>query len=115
MCGAQEDAESDEQKRAPKSVQEERTESAAFCQTRGDGVRQSDADQERETGLNHVVQRAPCPLDVGLVVGKKTPDGVVRQSAGDFGKLQYFRHHEQHDETAVSINREIADKLCSHH
>ena len=106
--GAKEEAEEDEQEAAPQRVAEHAAEGGATLQAATQGVRKGDADEEGERGLDGVVQAHAGPLDVGLVVGEELPDVAVREGLGDFGKREDFAHHEEHDETAVGVDGEVA-------
>ena len=73
-----------------------------------DRIRQRHADQKRERRLDEIVQRAPDPFDVRLLRREKTPDPAVGQRLRHALQPQYLRHHEQHHETAVGIERSEA-------
>ncbi len=40
------------------------------------------------------MQGAASPLDVTLVVAKKSPEGIAGERAGNFFEVEDFAHHE---------------------
>jgi hypothetical protein len=54
------------------------------------------------------VQRTAGPIDVRLVVGEHVQKPISGEAFRNVGKLEHFRHHEQHDKSAVGVDGEIA-------
>ena len=50
------------------------------------------------------------PLGVGLVEGKNFPEETVMVVCVDFGKLQHFAHHQQHDQAAIGVHGQITHR-----
>ena len=94
---------------APERVQEHAPERAALGDAAGDGVGQRDAHQEREARLDGVVQRAAGPVDVRLVIGQEAPEAAAGEVAAHTRELHHLGHHQQHDEAAIGIHRQITD------
>jgi len=87
----------------------------AFLLTASHRVWKRNADKEREGGLDGVVEAHPCPLGVGLVVAQKLPNGVIgEKSLMHVRQLKHFRHHQQHDQATVSVDRNISLQLLFH-
>ena len=106
--GAQEDAEEDEDEASPNRVRQLVTEALPFFGAAVDGIRQGDADQKREAGLDGVVKSHACPFDVGLVEGEDAPEHAMRKGAGDLGEAHHFAHHQQHDQPAIGVDGHVA-------
>jgi len=89
-------------------VEEHALEGLAFFLAAAERVRQGDADQEGEAGLDGVMEAHAGPLDVRLVKAEELPDGVVGEGLRDLTEAHDFTHHEQHDEAAVCVNGDVA-------
>ena len=50
-----------------------------------------------------VVQAAPGPFDVSLVVGEELPEAARREGLGDLMQPQHLAEHQQHHEAAVGV------------
>ena len=72
------------------------------------GVWKGDAYQQRESGLDGVVEAHADPLDVGLIKREYLPDGVCREGFGDLGEAEDFSSHEEHDQAAIGVDGEVA-------
>jgi len=62
------------------------------------------ANEERERGLNEVVQGAAGPSDVRLVISEETPESAIRKFGGDCRQAQHFGHHQEHDKSTIGID-----------
>src|SRR5689334_24496200 len=47
---------------------------------------------------------------MALVIAKNTPKPIARKSAGNMAELQDFRHHQQHDKTAIGVNGDVSNR-----
>ena len=101
-------AERDQQQRAPQACPNILPNVPPLAMRAGDGIRKRHADQEGEARLDRIVQRASGPIDVRLVVSQEAPEPVAREGLRDARELQHLGHHEQHDEAAVRIHRNVA-------
>jgi hypothetical protein len=107
---AKEDAERNQEQRPPDCVHEHLGKQGALPLAASDRIRKRYADQERKGWLDHIVQRTTEPLRVGLVEGKNFPEKTVVVVCGNFGELEHFAHHQQHDQAAIRIYRQIAHR-----
>ena len=82
--------------------------SSRLCARGCDGVRKSDADKEREARLDGVVKAHAGPWDMGLVESQDAPEQAAGICARHGGKSHDLAHHEQHHETAISIDGDVA-------
>ncbi len=108
MDGAEKEAEDDEQKASPDGMAEHALEGGAAFLAAAEGVGESDADEKGEGGLDGVVEAHAGPLDVGLVEGEDAPEVAAGEGLRDFGELQDFAHHEEHDEATVGVDGDVA-------
>ena len=106
--GAQEDAQRDQQQRAPERVRKEVAEPAAAGHPGRDGVGQRHTHQKRKPGLDGIVQRATGPGDVRLVIGQKAPKGTSGKSFRHARQFQDLSHHQQHDKAAIRVDGQVA-------
>ena len=74
-----------------RACDEHAAEGAAFGQPAGDRVRQRHTHQEREAGLNRIVQRAAGPIDVRLVVGQEAPEAARREMPAPRARIGELR------------------------
>jgi hypothetical protein len=102
--GAEKDAERDQQKGSPDGVGQHLGESSAFPLPAPNGVGEGHAYQEGEGGLDHVMHGAAGPFRMALVKGQNPPEETVMVVTVDLRKLQYFTHHQQHDQAAVGVH-----------
>ena len=102
---AQEDAQQDQQQRPPQRVTEQRGARLSARQATGDGEGQRHADEERERRLNQVMQRATHPGDVVGVEFQELPEAALGISRRDAPDVQHFRHHQEHDEASIRVER----------
>src|ERR1700722_10748596 len=85
---AKENAQRNQEQRSPDCVGEHLGKLLALPLAASDRIRKRYADQEREGGLDHIVQRTTEPLSVGLVEGKNLPENAVVEVCRDFGELE---------------------------
>ena len=100
---------SDQQQRSPDGVGQHPGKGSSLSLAAADRIRERYAYQEGEGWLDRVVQRTTEPLGVGLVPGENLPEETVVVVRGDPGELQHFAHHQQHDEAAIGVHRQIAN------
>jgi len=105
---AKQDSEGDEDEAALDGVGEAAREGFALTLTATERIRESDSDEKGEGWLDEVVETEPGPFDVGLVEGEDAPKGAAGPGAGDMGEAKDLGHHEEHDETAVGVDRHVA-------
>ena len=53
------------------------------------------------------MERAARPFHVCLIVRQNRPEPISGKGSGDPRQLQYLRHHQQHDETAIRIQGDV--------
>ncbi len=63
------------------------------------------ADEERERRLNEVVECAAPPGDMVLMPGEKREQLRLRIGLGHLPELEHLRHHQEHDEATVDVER----------
>ena len=83
-------------------------EAFAFGGAAGDGIGQRDADEKRKGGLDGVMKRAARPLHMTLVIAQEIPEPISWEGLRHFGEAQHFGHHQQHDESAIRIDGDVA-------
>src|SRR5437879_3211133 len=71
----------------------------------GDRERQRHTDHEGEGRLNQIMQRAPDPFDMRLMVAEELPETAFWQRRGHAAKAQCLRHHEEHDKATIGVER----------
>lgn len=103
---AEENAEKDQEEGTPDGVTEHFGKGMTLGEAAGDGERERDADHKGEGGLDEVVERATDPFDVGLLVGEECPELAFRKIAGDAAEVEDFGDHEEHDESAIGVERD---------
>jgi hypothetical protein len=57
------------------------------------------------------VEGTSGPFDVALVECQEGEKGIARVGRREPGKMQHLRHHQEHDEAAVSVNGKIAGQV----
>ena len=112
--GRKEDPQRYENETAPDGMAQHALEGGAFLLAASQRVGKRDADQECEARLDGVVQAHAGPLGVGLVEAQKLPNGIVGERLCYVRQLQDFRHHQQHDQAAVSVDGYISLQLLFH-
>ena len=89
----------------PHRVEEHPQEALIRLLARSDGPRQGQTHQERKGRLDQVMERAPLPIHMILMVREKMPHTVGGHVSGHGSETNHFASHQQHHEPAVGIHR----------